>query len=106
MPATQPMCPRGCKPRLVAIDHAHRRASSNHSIQGQDGNRRGTTDLRTTFPDCRVSARLDQGALRTATVSLSRPPQGQYGSDLGCLSYNLARWFSIRRKFNMELAYA
>lgn len=23
-----------------------------------------------------------------------------------CLSYNLARWFSIRRKFNMELAYA
>jgi hypothetical protein len=23
-----------------------------------------------------------------------------------CLSYNLSRWFSIRRKFNMELAYA
>jgi hypothetical protein len=23
-----------------------------------------------------------------------------------CLSYNLARWFSIRRRFNMELAYA
>jgi hypothetical protein len=23
-----------------------------------------------------------------------------------CLSYNLARWFSIRRKFNMELAHA
>src|SRR5579864_1380344 len=48
----------------------------------QDGDRRGTTDLRATLPDRRVSACLDQAALRFTAVPVSRPSEGNDGSYL------------------------
>jgi hypothetical protein len=52
-------------------------------VQGQDGDGRGTRDLRATFADRGVPACLDQGALRLTAISMQGPPEGSDGSHLG-----------------------
>src|SRR6266849_1852343 len=69
--------------RVEAIHHAPRRTCDYDGVQSQDGNRRGTTDLRETLADRGVSPRLDQRALRLTPVPVSEPPEGSHGSHLG-----------------------
>jgi hypothetical protein len=104
IPVPQPMCSRERAAWVERSDYAHRRARGHNRIPGQDDDRRGTTDLRPTLPDRRVSAGLDQRTLWATAVSLSRALASKLESTWACLGYNLARWFSLRRKFKMELA--
>lgn len=69
--------------RLATLDHAPRRTIGDDRFQAEDGDGGGKTNLRPALADRGVSPRLDQTTLRSAAVPLSRPPQGQPGSDVG-----------------------
>src|SRR5216684_2371619 len=83
LPVAQPVRSTRRTGGLEAIHHAPRRTCDYDGVQSQDGNRRGTTDLRETLADCGVSTCLDQRALRLTTVPVSEPPEGSHGSHLG-----------------------
>jgi hypothetical protein len=79
-----PHCPlRGQCARMAEVDYPPRRTGSNDGLQNQDEDRRGAINLRSALADRRVPPRLDQRALRLATVSLTWPAEGSGGSHLG-----------------------
>src|SRR5258708_2226 len=69
--------------RVEALRHAPRRTCDYDGVQSQDGDRRGTTDLRATLADRGVPPCLDQRALRLTAVPVPEPPEGSHGSHLG-----------------------
>src|ERR1700692_2751570 len=83
LPVARPVRSTGRAARVEAIHHAPRRTSDYDGVQGEDGDRRGTTDLRETLADRGVPACLDQRALRLTAVPVSEPPEGSHGSHLG-----------------------
>src|SRR4029077_282091 len=85
-----PSCPRRgqcapqqARPAWYAVHHAHGRTCDDDGVQGEDGDGRGTADLRETLTDRGVPACLDQRALWLAAVPVSKPPEGDYGGHLG-----------------------
>src|SRR5437867_3523296 len=75
--------------RLASVDHAHRRTCRDIDVQSQDENGSSAANLRATFAGCGVRARLDQGTLRLATISLPRATESDDGSYLGLLELQL-----------------
>src|SRR5260370_36767205 len=69
--------------RVEALRPATRRTCDYDGVQSQDGDRRGTTDLRATLADRGVPPCLDQRALRLTAVPVPEPPEGSHGSHLG-----------------------
>src|SRR6266849_9902733 len=83
MPAARPVCSQGGAACMEAVHHAHGRTGDHDGVQSEDGDGRGTKDLRETLADRGVPACLDQRALLLTTVPLPRPPQGDDGSNVG-----------------------
>jgi transposase len=59
LPAARPVRSTGRATRVEAVHHASRRTCDDDGVQGEDGDRRGTTDLRETLADRGVPACLD-----------------------------------------------
>jgi hypothetical protein len=59
LPAARPVRSTGRATRVEAVHHASRRTCDDDGVQGEDGDRRGTTDLRETLSDRGVPACLD-----------------------------------------------
>jgi hypothetical protein len=83
LPAAQPVRSTESATRVEAVHHAPPRTCDYDGVQGEDGDRRSTTDLCETLTDRGVSARLDERALRLTPVPLSEPLEGNNGSYLG-----------------------
>ena len=96
-PLRDKCAPQQARPRVAAFDYASARAAGHGCFQSEDGNRRGTTDLCATLADRRVSARLDQRALRPKAVPLQRSRESSHGSHLGLPKLQLTRWFGLKR---------
>src|SRR5258708_37974102 len=83
MPAARPVCSKGGAAGMEAVHHAHGRTWDPNGDQSEDGDGRGTKDLRETLADRGVPACLDQRALLLTTVPRQGPPEGDDGSNVG-----------------------
>src|SRR5258708_32860003 len=83
MPAARPVCSKGGAACMEAVHHAHGRTWDHDGVQSEDGDGRGTKDLRETLADRGVPACLDQRALLLTTVPRQGPPEGDDGSNVG-----------------------
>ena len=106
LPAARPMRPAGSAARMAAVDYTPRRTCCNDGLQSQDEDARGTTDLCPALADRRVPARLDQRALRLATVPLPRPAEGSDGSHLGLPQLQPDKMVQHKTQDNTEAASA
>src|SRR5258708_1676655 len=83
MPAARPVCSKGGAACMEAVHHAHGRTWDHDGVQSEDGDGRGTKDLRETLADRGVPACLDQRGLLLTTVPRQGPPEGDDGSNVG-----------------------
>jgi len=87
----------GSAARLAALDHAHRRATRDNGLQSENENTRSATNLRATLADGRVAHAWIKERCGLRQFRCRGRLKATMEATWACLTYNLMRWFGLRR---------
>src|SRR5579864_1380345 len=104
MSATQPLCSTQREACMATRDYAHRRTGDHHRIQLK----MATEEAQQIYARRSQIAEFPHAWIKQRCGLRQFRCRGRLKVTMeatwACLSYNLARWFSLRRKFTMELS--